>query len=228
MITRRAVTVVVATPAFPLVGCDYGRAVVTFSLLPEEHATLGVTHRRDRLRLRPTTRIFAYAAMLAFFGCMFPVIGLSLGGAALILVALGPLLLLRGVLTATALVVADAEHVTIRNRASWKRIPIGELGSVATDYRHFPLGKSPYSNFWAGPKYLVVGYVTQRTGERIYCDVATSPPPGQTVLDLFGLGGPATGPGDQTSADVKMGALKRWVSAHQPAPGSGATTGVQG
>lgn len=186
--------------------------MVTFSLLPEEHATLGLTYKRDRLRLRPTPHVFAYAGLLAIFGFMLPLIGLSLGGAGVVLVALGAVLLVRAVLTAAAVVVADAEHVTIRNRASWKRIPIADVGSVATDHRHFPFGKSPYSNFWAGPRYLVVGYVTQGTGKRVYCDVATSPPPGQTMLDLVGLGGLGTGPGERPSADVKMAALKRWVS----------------
>ena len=201
---------------------------MTFSLLPEEHATLGVTYRGDRLRLRPTFQIFAYASMLAFFGCMLPIIGLSLNGAALLLVALGPVLLVWAVLTAAVVVVADADRVTIRNRTSWKRIPIADIGVVATDFRHFPLGKAPYSNFWAGPRYLVVGYVAQRSGERIYCDAATSPPPGQTVLDRIGLEGTPPALESRTSADIRMSALKRWVAAHQGGSGPSDVTPVSG
>lgn len=148
--------------------------VDTFSLLPEEHATLGISYRRGRLRLRPTAHVFAYAGILVIFGCFLPFIGLSLKGAGLILVALGPVVLMRGFLTAAAAVIADAEQVTIRNRASWKRIPIASLGAVSTEYRHFPLGKAPYSNFWAGPKHLLAGYVTDDAGRRVYCDAALS------------------------------------------------------
>ncbi len=184
---------------------------------------MGLDHRGDRLLLRPTPHVLAAAGMLIIFGCVLAAISVSIGGGALLLIAPGAGLVVLGILTGASVVVADSDVVIIRNRAFRKRVPLHDIAKLGTEIRHFAWGKFPYSSLWSGgPKDLLVGVLTLRSGVRVSCDAAMSLPEGHHVFDyLVDLGRPAPGPAIRATAEIKMSALARWVFL----AGSSAATG---
>ena len=188
-----------------------------FKLQPEEHTTMGLHHRGDRLRLRPTPHVLVAAVTLIMFGCGLAAISASLGGGALFLVVVAAALFSFGILTGASAVVADADVVVIRNRGLRKRVPLHDVANVGTEIRHFGWGKFPYSCLWSGgPKDLLIGVVTLRSGLRIECDAAVSLPEGHHVSDyLVDMGRPSPGLEIRASAEIKMSALGRWVLLHR-------------
>jgi len=143
--------------------------------------------------------------------------GVELGGGAVLvaLAAIGAAVFLLGLLNATVRVVADTEYLKIQNRLRKRRIPISDVSAIQTELKHFPWGKSPYSNVWAGPKDLLVGVVALKSGERISCDAVVSLPDGHHMIDsLLDFGRPSPGPNTPAAAKTRMSALDRWVAIH--------------